>query len=96
MKFFPCHLTGLVQAAREEAETDAEAWKRKIIYSSLNFFYFILPERGMLTKVLLPDCRLVGAVGVPIRVNYGPGVKTLQIGLTLYMVSIIAQCIPLK
>ena len=50
----------------------------------------------MLTKVLLPDCRLVGAVGVPIRVNYGPGVKTLQIGLTLYMVSIIAQYIPLK
>ena len=33
----------------------------------------------MLTKVLLPDCRLVGAVGVPIRVNYVPGVKTLQI-----------------
>ena len=32
----------------------------------------------MLTKVLLPDFRLVGAVGVPIRVNYGPTVKTLR------------------
>ena len=94
MKFFPCHLTGLVQAAREEAETDAEAWKGKNY--TLKNIYFILPERGMLTKVLLPDCRLVGAVGVPIRVNYGPAVKTLQIGLTLNMVTIIAQFIPLK
>ena len=44
------------------------------------YIFLILPERGMLTKVLLPDFRLVGAVGVPIRVNYGPTVKTLRKG----------------
>ena len=32
----------------------------------------------MLTKVLLPDCRLGGDVGVPIRVNVGTSVKTLR------------------
>ena len=32
----------------------------------------------MLTKVLLPDCRLGGDVGVPIRVNVGTRVITLR------------------
>ena len=59
-----------------------EGLKNSILFSycqSEKIYLFVsLPERGMLTKVLLPDFRLVGAVGVPIRVNYGPTVKTLR------------------